>query len=190
VSTYAAVTVTGANIKDGTITGRDVKNRALGTNDLSSKALRSLASGPGSQGAPGPKGDKGAPGARGPAGPRGPVGPLGLPGATGPAGQAGPQGPPGPTGPSGISGWSYHTEGHSIGPEDYETWGVDCPAGKRAFGGGVAMSRPYVGSYRHGAVVQSAPGGAAATGWVVTYSNKFDEGIITAYAWVICGYVS
>ncbi len=189
-SAYAAVTVSGENIKDGTVTGRDVKNRSLGTKKLSPKALRSLASRPGPQGAPGvpgSKGDRGEPGARGPAGPKGDPGSKGE---TGPAGATGPQGPPGPTGPSGISGWSYHTKGHTIGPENYETWAVDCPAGKRALGGGVAMSGPYQGSFRHGAVVQSAPAGAAATGWVVTYSNGFSQGNITAYAWVICAHVS
>src|SRR5215217_3605607 len=51
-SAYAAVTVTGKNIKDGTITGRDVKNRSLGTNKLSTSAVSSLT------------------GQRGPAGPR------------------------------------------------------------------------------------------------------------------------
>jgi hypothetical protein len=62
-SAYAAVTVTGKNIKDGTITGRDVKNRSLGTNKLSTNAVSSLT------------------GQRGPAGPEGPPGP-----ASGPAG--------------------------------------------------------------------------------------------------------
>ena len=30
-SAYAATTITGADIKDGTVTGRDVKNRSIGT---------------------------------------------------------------------------------------------------------------------------------------------------------------
>jgi hypothetical protein len=103
--------------------------------------------------------------------------------------QRGPEGPPGPTGPSGVSGWSYHTQGHTIGPEDYATGGVDCPTAKRALGGGVAASGRYVGNIRHSAVVQSAPAGAA-TGWVVTYSNEFSEGNVIAYAWVICANVT
>lgn len=65
-SAYAAVTVTGSNIKDGTITAKDVKNRTLGPGELSRKAVASL---------------KGQPGAAGPQGPAGPAGP-----ATGPAG--------------------------------------------------------------------------------------------------------
>ena len=197
-SAYAAATITGASIKDGTVTGRDVKNRSLGANDLSPQALRSLASQPGAQGAPGPKGDTGEPGAPGPAGPKGDPGPKGAPGAqgapgpqgeTGPAGPRGFEGPTGPTGPSGVSGWSYHTQGQTIGPENYATWSVECPAGKRALGGGVAASGQKVGNIRHSAVVQSAPSGAA-TGWIVTYSNEFYEGNVTAYAWVICASVT
>lgn len=182
-SAYAAASITGKAIKNGTVTGRDVKNRSLGTQELSPQALRALASqaGPGAAGVPGPRGERGEPGARGPAGPRGETGPVGL---------TGPQGPPGPMGPSGVSGWSYFTEGHTIGPEDYETWDVSCPGGKVALGGGVAASGPYVGNYRHGAVVQSAPAGSSPNGWVVTYSNGFDEGNMTAYAWVICANVS
>jgi hypothetical protein len=37
-------------------------------------------------------------------------------------------------------------------------------------------------------VVQSAPGGTAAGGWVATVANDEEFGI-TAYAWVICAYV-
>jgi hypothetical protein len=68
-SAYAAVTVTGKNIKDGTVTGRDVKNRSLGTSKLSAKAVSSLA---GQRGPAGPEGPAGAKGDRGPAGPAGP----------------------------------------------------------------------------------------------------------------------
>jgi hypothetical protein len=50
---YVAVTVTGKNIKDGTVTGRDVKNRSLGTSKLSATALSSLA---GQRGPTGPQG--------------------------------------------------------------------------------------------------------------------------------------
>ena len=201
-SAYAGATITGAGIKDGTVTGRDVKNRSLGANKLSAKALELLASRPGPQGAPGPKGDKGEPGAPGPAGPKGEPGAKGDPGpkgATGPAGPAGPQGAPGPMGPQGppgptlpgaISGYSYHTAGHTIGPDNWATWGVDCPSGKRALGGGVAASGQLVGNIRHSAVVSSAPSGAAGTGWSVTYRNDFGDGKVTAYVWVICATVT
>ena len=62
-SAYAAVTVTGSNIKDGTVTGKDVKNRSLGTNKLSPTAVSSLTGKPGPAG---PQGDKGATGGRPP----------------------------------------------------------------------------------------------------------------------------
>lgn len=132
-------------------------------------------------GAAGPKGDKGDKGDNGPRGSEGQRGPVG------PSGPAGPVGQRGPTGPSGISGWSYFTEGKTIASKDFATWSVDCPGGKKALGGGVSNARP-VASYRI-RVIQSAPGGAAATGWVVTVAKDFDNYTITAYAWVICANV-
>ena len=79
-SAYAAATISGAQIEDGTVTGRDVKNRSLSARELSPKAIASLASRPGPQGAPGvpgPQGDKGDKGDSGPAGPKGDRGPAG-----------------------------------------------------------------------------------------------------------------
>jgi hypothetical protein len=70
-SAYAAVTVTGKNIKDGTITGKDVRNRSLGTKKLSAKAISSLT------------GQRGPAGPQGQAGPQGPAGPSGVPGSAG-----------------------------------------------------------------------------------------------------------
>ena len=75
-SAYAAVTVTGTNIKDGTITGSDVKNRSLGTKKLSTKAIRSLTN------QHGPAGPRGEQGPVGPTGPKGPKGDTGAAGAT------------------------------------------------------------------------------------------------------------
>ena len=194
-SAYAAATVTGKNIKDGTVTGRDVKNRSLGTSKLSASAVSSLTGQPGPAGPQGPagaqgaKGDPGSKGDPGPAGPKGETGPAGPRGETGPAGPTGPQGPPGPMDPSVVRDWSYHTVGHSIGPDDYEKWKVDCPDGKRALGGGVFASGPYQGNLQNAAVVSSAPTGADGTGWGITYSNDYSQGTMTAYAWVLCAKV-
>lgn len=185
-SAYAATTITGAGIKNDTITGKDVKNGSLGTQDLSSKAVDALTSRPSSQGAPGVTGPSGPKGDRGPAGAAGPKGATGPPGPAGPVGQRGPEGL---RGVDGVSGWSYHTAGKSITPGEYEKWTVNCPGGKKALGGGVAASGPFQGNYNRGAVVSSAPAGPA-TGWAVTYSNGYSQGTMTAYAWVICGYVS
>ena len=191
-SAYAAATITGANIKDGTVSGRDVKDRSIGANELTQKARDALASRPGPQGAPGaqgPKGDQGAPGAKGDRGAKGDAGPKGEPGQAGPVGPPGPQGFPGPQGANGVSGWSYHTKGITIDPDTYADVTIDCPAGNKALGGGAAASGPYQGNYMHGAIVQSAPSGASATGWAIRYTNGYSQGKMTVYAWVICANV-
>lgn len=78
-SSYAAISVTGAQVRDGSLSGRDVHNGSLTSRDVRDQSLlaRDFRSGQLTQG---PKGD---PGERGPAGPRGEPGP-----ATGAAGGA------------------------------------------------------------------------------------------------------
>ena len=93
---YAAQTVrmvTGAGVKNESLTGKDVKNGSLGATDLSASARAALRGAAGSAGA---KGDTGA-GATGSAGPAGATGPVGATGATGATGANGSQGVPGPT---------------------------------------------------------------------------------------------
>jgi hypothetical protein len=85
----AATVVTGADIKNGTITSIDVKDRSLAAVDLSAAARASL---------------KGATGPRGPAGAVGPVGPQGDPGAEGATGATGADGATGSTGATGPAG--------------------------------------------------------------------------------------
>jgi hypothetical protein len=172
-SAYAAATVTGKNIKDGTISGKDVKNRSLGTNKLSATAVSSLTGQRGPAGPQGPQGDRGE---------RGPAGATGPRGETGPAG---PQGPAGAQGPSGISGLEYQvSEGLYIAPGVSDTRWVRCGAGKKALGGGASAQPAYNAS-----VSQSAPlnGG---TYWEVTYRNTSSTAGTTIYAWVICADVS
>lgn len=65
---YAASQITGSDIKNGTITSKDVKDKSLRVADLAPGARTSL------KGARGPAGPKGA---TGPAGPQGPAGPAG-----------------------------------------------------------------------------------------------------------------
>jgi hypothetical protein len=157
-SAYAAVTVTGSNIKDGTVTGKDVKNRSLAKSDLSPRALSSIS------GQPGPQGPQG------PAGPKGHIGPEG------------PAGPQGPAGPTGISGLQYLTSaGVGVPANSTATGTVDCPAGKRALGGGVSR----VGN---GLVVDTAPQNEG-TGWVGEMYNR-GSGSVTMYVWAICANVS
>jgi Collagen triple helix repeat (20 copies) len=129
----------------------------------------------GPQGPKGDKGDKGEPGARGPVGPKGDPGPRGL------AGPAGPQGLPGPRG---ISGWTFVTAQRDIPRDGTATWSANCPAGKKALGGGVASVPVNYGTR----IIQSAPAGQA-TGWLVTVQHD-RSGTVSYFAWVICASVS
>jgi len=169
-SAYAAVTVTGKQIKDGTVTGKDVKNRSLGSGKLSAGALGSLA------------------GERGPAGPQGPAGPNGDPGKQGPAGATGAQGEQGPQGLAGLANVEYRVSSGKTVPKD-ETVGdqVNCTSGKAALGGGVAQF-PSGAPMR---VVSSAPGGAngTSTGWSAQVHNQGGSAF-TAFTWVVCANVN
>jgi hypothetical protein len=175
-SAYAAVTVTGSNIKDGTVTGKDVKNRSLGTSKLSPSAVSSLT------GKPGPAGPQGP---AGPAGPQGERGPQGLPG---PKGDKGDQGPIGVPGPSGVSGWEYRVSPGVRIPAGGQPRVVraHCPDGKKALGGGVAHS-PEGNAFAR--IIATAPYGAA-TGWEVVLLSAHSKVKFTSYAWVICAKVS
>jgi hypothetical protein len=82
-SSYAALTVTGKNVKDSSLTGADIKNSSLGTRDIKNRSLLG----------------KDFKAGQLPAGPQGPQGPRGLQGTQGPQG---PQGDPGPRGPSDL----------------------------------------------------------------------------------------
>jgi hypothetical protein len=65
----AAVTITGAQIKNGTVTGKDVKDRSLTADDLAPGTIPAAGGG-----TPGPAGPAGPQGPTGPAGPQGPKG--------------------------------------------------------------------------------------------------------------------
>jgi hypothetical protein len=73
-SSYAAFTVSGRNVADESLTGRDIRNGSLGLADLSEFATVTRRRGR--------RGPRGRQGARGPAGPPGAQGPPGAPGAT------------------------------------------------------------------------------------------------------------
>lgn len=80
---YAAVVITGTNVKDGSlrsvdiadglngVQGRDVRDGSLGAGDLSAAARASLKGNAGATGAAGPAGASGATGTAGGTGPRG-----------------------------------------------------------------------------------------------------------------------
>lgn len=69
-SSYAAISVTGAQVRDNSLSGRDVRNASLTGSDVRDQSLLArdfkqgqLPAGP--QGAPGQKGETGAPGVKG-----------------------------------------------------------------------------------------------------------------------------
>ncbi|MCY4728691.1 hypothetical protein NYO98_20595 [Nocardioides sp. STR2] len=70
-ASYAAIVVTGAQIKDNTVSTQDIKDRTIKTKDISAGTKDALA------GEVGPAGPAGATGAVGPSGPAGPAGPAG-----------------------------------------------------------------------------------------------------------------
>ena len=114
VVAQAAQTITGRNIKDGSITSQDIKDRSLLARDFGAGQLPKGGTGArGPQGIPGPTGTTGASGDTGPAGENGPPGPQGdtgargpegIPGTAGPQGDSGQQGPEGDPGPKGDKG--------------------------------------------------------------------------------------
>lgn len=142
---------------------------------------------PASVGQVGPTGPKGDPGPQGPQGDKGdpgPVGPKGVAGPKGETGPTGPIGPAGPAGPPGISGWQAVTKTVTYGAGVGAEIAVDCPAGKKALGGGVAGGIGIL------IVRQSAPKGALGDrGWVVEVKNTFNKST-SVTIWAICAVVS
>ena len=100
----------------------------------------------GSAGAPGAAGAQGPTGDTGTAGPAGPAGAAGAPGAAGlqgpkgdkgDQGDAGPQGPAGPAGGGGLTGYEVVVSAEiELGYLAHGVVAADCPAGKKAIGGG------------------------------------------------------
>ena len=91
---YAAVQVTGANVKNASLIGRDLKDNTVTSNDVKDRSLlaRDFKRG---QLRAGPQGPAAQQGRQGPAGQQGPQGPAGQQGPQGPAGQQGTTGAPG-----------------------------------------------------------------------------------------------
>jgi hypothetical protein len=76
---YAAITVTGKQVKDGSLTGRDVKNKSLTGTDIRDSSLLAKDFKVGEL----PAGPQGSQGPQGPVGPQGSQGPQGQPGEDG-----------------------------------------------------------------------------------------------------------
>lgn len=109
----AQALIDGGDVRNNSLTGKDVKNGSLQVNDLSRRARNALR---GRRGRQGPAGERGA---------QGPPGPAGAQGAQGLQGAAGPQGPAGATNAT-----------VRVGPVTEGTSTVFCPSGQRVVGGG------------------------------------------------------
>jgi hypothetical protein len=81
--------IAGKQIKNGSVTTADVKNRSLTRRDFRRGVLTPSGGGAAIPGPAGAQGPEGPPGAAGPAGPEGPPGPKGPPGPAGPQGASG-----------------------------------------------------------------------------------------------------
>jgi hypothetical protein len=109
-SAYAATTITGHDIQDGSVSGRDIKPGSLQSSDIKDGTLRRRDFLPGvlPSGLSAPLGQtEGGAGATGPIGPqgeRGVAGPAGADGARGPAGADGKDGAKGADGKDGAKG--------------------------------------------------------------------------------------
>jgi Collagen triple helix repeat (20 copies) len=151
----AALVMTGKQIKDGTITGKDLRNRTLGTNKLSKNAVSSL---------------KGQRGPAGPAGPQGPKGEAGVQGVQGPKGDAGAIGPQGPEGDTGVAEIRTRTAGFAFtvngGIGELKDGAAMCQPGESVVGGGYRVPGNHVMGTGSGVVpvitaVQSRPANAS-----------------------------
>jgi len=101
-SSYAAIKITGKNVKDSSLTTSDIKNGSLLRQDF--RAGQLLAGGPGAKGDTGATGASGATGDAGAPGATGAKGEAGAPGATGAKGEPGAPGPTGAKGDTGAPG--------------------------------------------------------------------------------------
>jgi hypothetical protein len=87
--------ITGAQIKDNTVSSADIKNGTIRGIDIAAATKAALRGARGPRGFAGPRGATGPAGPQGPGGAQGPAGPTGTTGPIGPHGATGPQGPPG-----------------------------------------------------------------------------------------------
>ena len=134
--------VTPAKLRNDAVTGAKVRNGTLMAADFQAGQLPA--------GPQGPKGERGEPGAAGANGEPGAAGAKGEPGA---AGAKGDPGAPGAQGDPGVSGYEI-VQGASNAINAGAGGGAvaDCPAGKKALGGGYSagylltatLSQPYL----------------------------------------------
>jgi hypothetical protein len=130
-SGYAAITITGENIKDGSITNADLAARSVRSSTVKDGSLLSSDFKLGQL----PAGARGPAGAAGPGGPAGPTGPRG---SNGDAGVPGTPGNPGAPGAPGLSGYRVVTGPVTESPGGSSRIGAaHCPDETHPLGGGV-----------------------------------------------------
>jgi hypothetical protein len=165
-----------SQVKPGSLTGDDIKNHSLTLRDLSPSIVGAFV--------------PPSPGSRGPAGPQGPKGDTGATGLQGPKGDAGPQGP---KGPPGIAAYQVFSTTQDFGP--YGIGGAWCGApnqtglgnqGWVVIGGGAEWSNPSSGSATAGEW-PSPPGpngsgsvDTANPGWVIQANGVGGEATVYA----------
>jgi hypothetical protein len=155
-TSYAALTVTGKNVKDSSLTGADIKNSSLTANDVRDGTLlaRDFR--------------------------RGEI-PAGAPGQQGPQGPQGPQGAKGDKGDKGNAGATSVTTRSAVTTVTAGNAGIgtaNCLSGERATGGGAFATR------NDGWISSSHPSGNPPTGWSVVFRSPVADAQLTVY--VIC----
>jgi hypothetical protein len=126
-SATAASLITSDDVRDGSLNNRDVKASTITMSRLA-PSTRALIRDPGPQG---PPGATGAPGQAGAPGERGAQGEQGAPGTQGAAGASG---------APGLTSVETRTATSATNNTDTRSIAVLCPPGKRALGGGGALS--------------------------------------------------
>jgi hypothetical protein len=98
----------------------------------------------------------------------------------------GPQGPSGPQGPAGASGWQLISGSGASNSTSPKSQQQDCPAGKRAIGGGGVLT----GSTANTFLWTSRPTDAG-TGWIASgrEASGGNAGSWAVQTWVICATV-
>lgn len=173
-TSYAAVTITGADIEDASIKSADLAQAAVTSakvrnGSLTVKDFRSGELWPGATGARGPVGPEGPAGARGAQGDRGE-------GATGPPGPKGDRGSPGA---DGLTSLTIRTT-QAVSDDQQGTLKIECLDGERAVSGSTGLD----GNSPHDVVLRNPGGeptaaiGSTPTGWRVDWTN--DSGFLAS----------
>ncbi|MDO8211777.1 hypothetical protein [Conexibacter sp. CPCC 206217] len=158
----AARLITGKDIKDGSITRKDVRRASLTLDRLSTPTQRLILE-------------------RGPAGPAGPKGNTGARGLTGARGSVGATGP---RGASGISGYAVVTANKPPVVIAAQTLEIPCAAGKVVLGGGGVVAGGSGGDVTGGFPMTGN------TGWTVTATADPTGGPWQINGYAICANVT